>query len=948
MDQLRLRFLGGISVEQGDKQRSDQLPGKALALLCYLAVTGEAQTREVLAGLFWSDFPERRARSNLRDTLTALRRTPLAPFVVSGRRMVSFNQDLPYWLDTAEFQKGVEQGLGGISDGPSVLETATELYGGEFMAGFHVPKAALFEEWVTVQRQHFHLLAVEALQKLVDFHLDAASYEAGIQHACRLLNLDPWREQNHRNVMLLRLLTGEHSASLAQYEACRQILADELGVAPTSETQTLYQNIRKQIDDHSNVERLHLVPDVPSPSGPFPHNITGQVTPFIGREREHRAIDNVLNDRNARLVTIFGAGGSGKTRLAIALGEKQTHVIERDGGYRFPDGVYFVPLEAVESPSEIIPALCQALDFQPAEESRVGRTTEAQLLDFLRRKQLLLIVDNFEQLLDGVGILARIHRSALGVHLLVTSRQKLALQGERLFALEGLRYPQVGERVTDSEQLLADYSAAALFATSARRVQPDYQLHDEEVPALIRLCRSVDGLPLAIELAAGWTSVLSLTDIVAEIEQGLSFLESDLHDLPDRHRSMEAVFDVTWRRLANAEQTIFMQLCVFRGGFTRLTAKKVAGSTLRQLASLANKALLQYDRESDRYQIHPLLRQFGKEKLAQDPAAEDHIRGRHCSYFCALLQQWNRLLKGARQLETLAEFDKESANARAAWVFAAETRQFAELDQAADGLSRLYLWRRRFREGESSGRLAEKSLLQVLSAHESTEHAAELKRILAKILTWQSVFCDRAKANELLGQALEILNYPELATVDTRQERAFALQRAGDLASDSDGEQALRLYRQSLALYRELGDDWRTAKVLTAMGWRAAHDGEMDEARRLGEEALVLVRAIGDQKRTADVLWLLGTLAILAGQVERSKRLLGESLDLREMLGDRITDIAAGPLDLGMTLTWIGRMAEADAVREETLALYRSAGATGANCHGSCPPGHIKASCRPV
>ena len=202
MDQLRLRFLGGTNVEQGDKERSDRLPGKALALLCYLAVTGEAQTREVLAGLFWSDFPEQRARGNLRDTLTALRRTPLASFVVTGRRIVSFNRDLPYWLDTAEFLGAIERGAGGVSPDPSALEAAVAHYRGEFLAGFHVSKAALFEEWVTVKRQEFHLLAIGALQQLVDFHLDGgSSYEAGIPHACRLLILDPWREQNHRKYL---------------------------------------------------------------------------------------------------------------------------------------------------------------------------------------------------------------------------------------------------------------------------------------------------------------------------------------------------------------------------------------------------------------------------------------------------------------------------------------------------------------------------------------------------------------------------------------------------------------------------------------------------------------------------------------------------------------------------------------------------------------------------
>ena len=562
MFQLRLRFLGGMSIGQEEHSFSDGLAGKALALMCYLVVTSEAQARGSLAGLLWSDFPEHRARSNLRDILSMLRRTPLAPFVQTSRRLVAFNSDLPHWLDTAEFQKGVHQSIQVRPVDPAGLETAIEQYRGEFLAGFHVPRAALFEEWVTVQRQQMHLLAVEALQQLVDFHLDAGSFEAGTTHARHLLTMDTWREETHRTLMLLLLLNGQHNAAVKQYQECRQILADELGVIPSKETQTLYENILKQIETTPPEDRMHIVPlESPHP-GPVSHNLPGQVTLFIGREDEQRAIDNFLSDLTNRLITILGVGGIGKTRLALVVGERQVRAIQRDGGYRFPDGVFFVPLQAVESPTEIVPALCQALGFQPSDEGRAGRSIERQLLDYLRRKRLLLIVDNFEQLLNGVGILAKIHRSAPEVHLLVTSRQKLALQGERLYPLHGMPCPDSTEQVIKSERLLADYSAADLFTATARRVRPDFHLHENEVSSLIRICHLVDGLPLAVELAAGWTNLLPLAGIAAEIEQSLSFLESDLRDLPDRHRNMEAVFDVSWGRLSTAEQALFCN-CVF-------------------------------------------------------------------------------------------------------------------------------------------------------------------------------------------------------------------------------------------------------------------------------------------------------------------------------------------------------------------------------------------------
>ena len=923
MGQLQLCFLGGLKIWQDDEPHHDALPKKALALLCFLAVTSEAQSRNKLASLLWSDFAEDRARSNLRDTLTLLRRTPLAPYVDIGRQLISFNQKRPYWLDTAQFQKDVESGIIELPTSPLILETAVSLYTGEFIEGFLIPKASLFEEWTHTQRQQLHLLIVNGLQKIVGYHLDADRFETGIPFAQRLLNLEPWHEQTHRDLMLLQWQSGDHHAALHQYELCQQILMDELSVVPSPETHTLYRNIQKQLDNPVSEGKIQIGPYPISHN--IPYSIPGRVTPFIGREKEQRAIDNVLRDRTGRLITIFGAGGTGKTRLATAVGEKQAQTIERDGSYLFPDGVFFVPLEAVESETEIIPAICHALDFQPAKKGVDEQSAETELLAYLRHKQLLLIIDNFEHLLAGVNLLAKIHRFAPGVHLLITTRQKLGLHGERLYALEGLHYPDIAQIGLETKNIIANYSAVALFVTCAQRVQPDFQLFDEEMHAIIRLCQLVDGLPLAIELAAGWVTVLSLDDIVAEIEKGLSFLESDLYDLPKRHRNMEAVFDVSWYRLDQLDQKRFAQLCIFRGGFSRQAAERVVGATVKQLAALVNKALIQYDRKLNRYQVHRLLRQFGAGKLAESQETEKAVREKHCAYFCAILQQWDKQSRSSEQLEALATLERESANVRAAWRFVIDTNILTEIDLAADGLGRLYMWRRHFHAGKQVFSAARETLLQALPL-EGGANTACIKRILAKIQVWQSVFCERTEAHELIEETTAVLNSKELATVDIRYEQAFCLQRAGDLAFNADGNGAWQYYQQSLVLYQEMNNEWSVVNLLVSLGWEEAHHRKIEEAQRLGLDALPLARKIGDQKQVADVLWLLGTSSILQGDVEESSRLLGESLDIREKLGDRVPDIMAGPLDLGMTLTWIGRMTKADAVREEALALYKAQG----------------------
>ena len=277
-----------------------------------------------------------------------------------------------------------------------------------------------------------------------------------------------WHEQTHRNLMLMFLMKGEHTAALKQYEQCRQILAHEFGVVPCSETQALYENIRQQIL-FSNPSDKAAVLDTAAHTGALQHSIRAECTPFIGRVKELRAIDNVLGDRSARLITIFGVGGIGKTRVALTIAEQQMRRLERDGNLRFVDGVYFVPLETAESKNEIMPAICQSLGFRPIKQSVAGQSVEDQLLVFLRKKRLLLILDNFEHLMDGIGELQKILRSATSVHLLVTSRQKLGLHGERLYALEGLTYPRAFEPTMYREAILEQYSAMSLFASCLPR-----------------------------------------------------------------------------------------------------------------------------------------------------------------------------------------------------------------------------------------------------------------------------------------------------------------------------------------------------------------------------------------------------------------------------------------------------------------------------------------------
>jgi predicted ATPase len=356
-----------------------------------------------------------------------------------------------------------------------------------------------------------------------------------------------------------------------------------------------------------------------------------------------------------RLITIVGPGGIGKTRLALEVAEGQLNSLQP----LFPDGVFFVPLAHISASDEMAPVVAEALDFRlggPG-ESRTGRQ---QVLDFLRENRMLLVLDNFEHLLcshagdgtdQGAGFVADVLHTAPRVQLLVTSRERLPLREEQAFPIAGLDYAEEGAKDADS-------SSARLFLQCARRASPSFELAPGEAAVVAHICHLLEGMPLAIELAATWVDALTLADIVAEIERGLGFLAAEWQDAPARHRSVRAAIDASWRRLTERDQSIFSQLCVFRGGFTREAAREVAGADVHTLARLVDKSLLSFSHERGRYDVHELLRQYGRERLAADAEQEFAARDRHSAYYRDALGRWGDGMNRGKRLDVGVDFER--------------------------------------------------------------------------------------------------------------------------------------------------------------------------------------------------------------------------------------------------------------------------------------------------
>jgi DNA-binding SARP family transcriptional activator/predicted ATPase len=654
---LQISLLGKPIVKRDGVAVVGFISAKAQALLFYLVATHRPHTRNLLAGLLWSEMPDVQARKNLRNVLSNLN-SLLGPHLLITRDEAAFNADPACWIDIEVFQNSLAGNL--TRTNLDSLHNAVELYQGDFLDGFYADGALAFEEWAIGQRAWFRDLMVQTLHTLVVRHLEREENAAGINYARRLLSIEPWREETHRHLMLLLTRSRQRSAALAQYEACRRILAKELGVEVMPETTALYRRIQ-------------------AAATPPPHNLPPQLTPFIGREAELAQIASFLNTPQASLLTLSGPGGIGKTRLALQAALRCADPANCAEA-RFSDGIFLVSLSDTEAErgfeSPLITALAQALAFS----FNGPLPPQAQLLSSLRHKEMLLILDNFEVLPGDVQRIVNLIRLGPGVKLLVTSRVRLNLHEEWLLEVKGLDYPQ---NIPSDLETLAGSSAVALFIQEARRVQAGFRLTPEVAADVVRICRLVEGMPLGLELAANWLRVLSCAEIANEIQRGLDFLTTAHADVPEYHRSLRAVFDYSWNALPPAEQVNFRQLAVFRDGFEREAAADILGISLPILVGLMDRSLLRRNAQG-RYEMHDFLRQYVLEKLQACPAEYDYIHDRLCHYYAEFMARYKTQLHGDDSAMAMATVNQERENVRLAWDWAMSHRRVSDLETLMD------------------------------------------------------------------------------------------------------------------------------------------------------------------------------------------------------------------------------------------------------------------------
>ncbi len=901
MSLLDIHLLGSFQVTINSEPVVDLGYDKVRALLAYLAVEAESShRRESLAALFWPDKSSKLARQSLRQSLSTLRRAIdvpdlSTPFLLITGDQIQFNRSDETWLDVDVLQACLEQAHSHAHAYPHIescqvciqhLEKAVALYRGDFLHGLLLGDSVQFEDWAMIQREQLRTRILTALYHITRYYLRRGEYVQAQTYALRQIEIEPYREEAYRQLMRILVRSGQRSAALNQYERCYHILTQELGLEPAQETQALYERIRSAREI-------------------CPHNLPLPLTSLIGRAGELEQIAERLADPDCRLLTLTGLGGIGKTHLALQAAQEQIGI--------FIHGVYFIPLASVRATEFLASTIAAALGF----DFSGSQSPREQLLNYVREKELLLVLDNMDHLLDGVPLLLDILQHAPEVKMLVTSRERLNVRAEWVFEVRELPFPEA--HITENIQ---SYSAVRLFYDRARRARAGFSLSAANLAAVARICRLVEGVPLGLELAAASTAAFSCAQIADQIAHTLDALVARMRDVPERHHSMRAVFEHSWNLLSTEGQRILRMLTLFRGGFEAQAAWQVVEASPSALVTLLNKSLLSRS-VSGRYGMHELVRQFAAEKLADHPAEMTRAHERHCDYYAAFLDRRDALLKTGQQKDILAEIGVEIENIRAAWQWAiAHTRQPA-IDLCLESLYYFYWARNWFHEGQRMFAQAEQMALDGRPAD-----GAHLKDnlFLARIWIRQAEFdgwlahYDEAKVR--LQNSIEICR-----TQPAPRELALALETLSRLEY-WQGEFPLSRdhVQESLAIYRQIGNQAGVAQALNSLANVLCElEADYEQAQSLYEESLVIARRIGDQFGIAKALINLGVLAQELGDGATARRFYQESLDIyRDLAYRHGQSVALGCL--GQVASLSGDHASAQELLEAGLDFNRETG----------------------
>lgn len=655
-----------------------------------------------------------------------------------------------------------------------------------------------------------------------------------------------------------------------------------------------------------------------------PHNLPASPTLFVGRAEECGQLLERLGDPLCRLVSIVGPGGVGKTRLAVECARVATTSLAG----RFADGVYLVELADLP-PGALLPdLLATTIAGTLGLAFAGGEASLDQLAHLLRPRSLLLVLDNLEQLSDAGPLIADLLQKAPSLAVLATTREPLHLRGEWCVVLSGLPFPaeqtpgEAARAAEGSVEALARLGAVQLFVQTARMVDPAFALGPANAAEIARICQIVEGLPLGIELAGNWLRTLSCAELADELAHGLDILSDTMLDLVPRQRSLRALFESSWRLLAQPEQQALRRLTVFSGSFTRAAAAEVAGAPLPMLAALVDKSLLRRELRAGaagagRYRLLEMVRQYAAEQLAHAGETPE-LEQRHTRFYVAQLAEQVPHLRGAAQLAALATIGAEIAQIRAAWQRACAAADHATIGQAADGLFHFYDMQSWFQEGAAAFAAA----ADALAAQQASPAVAQVWAHALARQGWFTFHIGRQRE----AQALLERSLAALRALDARAEMIFPLNYLGAVCAYL-GEYAATeaLCREGLAIAQSLGDRYGQAIACNILGQAAYDQGQYSVAQSWSQQSLALEQQLGNRWSMAYSFTNLGKVAYITGAYAEARRLLEESLRIRQAMGD-MRGMAICFIRLGETALALGAADEAHEHYGQGLSMFRAIG----------------------
>lgn len=890
---LAIRLLGQFDVRL-DGQPVDIPSRPAQSLLAYLALKRAApQRRERLAGLLWPEATEANARGYLRQALWRVRKA-LQPggrdYIVADHLSLTFALGPEDWLDVAELEREASA---------DELMRAVSVYAGELLPGF-------YDEWIAPERTRLQALFENKINLLLEHLLAERRWPEVLPWGERWIALGDVPEPAYRALMTAHWHLGGGAGLAAIFQRCVEALRRELGVEPSEPTRALYTRLSQEEPPVVS----STAPKASAPRGNLPRPLTS----FIGREREIAQVTQRLATSPAQLITLTGPGGCGKTRLSLQVG----HALQAEHPSRYPHGIWFVELAPLSDPALVPQTVAAALELR----AERGRSALAALIDHLRAKKCLLILDNCEHVVEACAHLAEalLHACA-DLGLLATSREALGVPGEVTFQVPPLETPEVNQR--PPVDALAHYEAVRLFVERAGAITPGFQLTPENAPAIAHICRRLDGMPLAIELAAARLNLLRVEQIAARLTDRFRLLTGGSRIALPRHQTLRALIDWSYDLLTEPERALLRRLSVFTNGWTLEAAEHVASDSsgvlaaedlLDLLAQLVNKSLVVVEgepRAEARYRLLETIRQYAREKLV---AAEGGhaVRRRHLAYYLQLAEQAEVALAGPDQVTWLNRLEVELDNVRTALEWSLESEVEAGL-RLASALMRFWEAHGRTHEGTNW-------LSQLLHQPEADAHL-EAK---AKALSAQSALLvdHGAFAQAVSGAEASLALF---RAQGNRQGEAFALMLLGQVSFlQGDVVAAGPLLEQSLALYRAIGDKLGQAEVLS---WLSLDRRDHDRPRVLLEESLALNRELGHLAGIASNLVSLAQLDYWRNEFSTAPQWLEEALALQRQLGSK-SGMAWVLENFGNLAFRQGDYARARDYYEECIVLSESIGQT--------------------